>query len=96
MVIHTVKGFGIVNKAETDVFLELFAFFHDPAGVAKVLSTTVYFSWNSFVNFSNLRSQLDINNKKNVSDSFSDEYAFLQKKYPSRLIEMEQSILPGL
>ncbi|XP_040089846.1 dynamin-1-like protein [Oryx dammah] len=29
------------------------------------------------------RSQLDINNKKNVSDSFSDEYAFLQKKYPS-------------
>ena len=33
-VIHTVKGFGIVNKAEIDVFLELSCFFHDPADVA--------------------------------------------------------------
>ena len=32
-VIHTVKGFGIVNKAEIDVFLELSCFFHDPADV---------------------------------------------------------------
>ena len=31
IVIHTVKGFGIVNKAEVDVFLELFWFFDDPA-----------------------------------------------------------------
>ena len=30
IVIHTVKGFGIVNKAEKNVFLELFCFFHDP------------------------------------------------------------------
>ena len=30
-VIHTVKGFGIVNKAEIGVFLELSCFFHDPA-----------------------------------------------------------------
>ena len=30
LVIHTVKGFGIVNKAEIDVFLELFCFFVDP------------------------------------------------------------------
>ena len=30
IVIHTVKGFGIVNKAEIDVFLELSCFFHDP------------------------------------------------------------------
>ena len=33
IVIHTVKGFGIVNKAETDVFLELSCFFNDPADV---------------------------------------------------------------
>ena len=33
IVIHTVKGFGIVNKAEIDVFLELSCFFNDPAGV---------------------------------------------------------------
>ena len=32
IVIHTVKGFGIVNKAEIDVFLELSCFFDDPAG----------------------------------------------------------------
>ena len=32
IVIHTVKGFGIVNKAEIDVFLELSCFFDDPSG----------------------------------------------------------------
>ena len=31
--IHTVKGFGVINKAEVDVFLELSCFFHDPADV---------------------------------------------------------------
>ena len=36
--IHTVKGFGIVNKAEIDVFLELFCFFHDPADVGNLIS----------------------------------------------------------
>ena len=35
---HTVKGFGIVNKAEIDVFLELSCFFHDPADVGKLIS----------------------------------------------------------
>ena len=35
VVIHMVKGFGIVNKAEVDVFLELFCFFSDPMDVAK-------------------------------------------------------------
>ena len=35
IVIHTVKGFGIVNKAETDVFLELPCFFDDPADVGN-------------------------------------------------------------
>ena len=33
VVFHTVEGFGIVNKAEIDVFLELSCFFHDPANV---------------------------------------------------------------
>ena len=35
---ETVKGFGIVNKAEIDVFLELSCFFHDPADVGNLLS----------------------------------------------------------
>ena len=38
IVIHTVKGFGIVNKAETDVFLELSCFFYDPANVGNLIS----------------------------------------------------------
>ena len=38
VVIHTVKGSGIVNKAEIDVFLELSCFFHDPADVGNLIS----------------------------------------------------------
>ena len=36
--IHTVKGFDIVNKTEIDVFLELSCFFHDPADVGNLIS----------------------------------------------------------
>ena len=43
MVIHTVKGFGIVNKAEIDVFLEL-CFFYDPVDVGSVTSGFSAFS----------------------------------------------------
>ena len=42
--IHTVKGFGIVNKAEIDVFLELSCFFDDPADVAYLISGSSAFS----------------------------------------------------
>ena len=38
IVIHTVKGFGIVNKAEIDVFLELSYFFDDPMDVGNLIS----------------------------------------------------------
>ena len=44
IVIHTVKGFGIVNKAETDVFLEFCFFFHDPADVGNLISGSSAFS----------------------------------------------------
>jgi len=37
-VIHTVKGFGIVNKAEIDFFLELSCFFYDPSDVGNLIS----------------------------------------------------------
>ena len=43
-VIHTVKGFGIVNKAEIDVFLELSCFFYDPADVGDLISGSSAFS----------------------------------------------------
>ena len=38
VVIHTVKGFGIISKAEIDVFLELSCFFHDPVDVGNLIS----------------------------------------------------------
>ena len=38
VMIHTVKGFGIVNKAEIDVFLELSCFFNDPEEVGNLIS----------------------------------------------------------
>ena len=44
VVIHTVKGFGIANKAETDVFLELSYFFHDPADVGNLISDSSAFA----------------------------------------------------
>ena len=38
VVIHTVKGFGIVNKAEVDVFLELYCYFYDLMDVGNLIS----------------------------------------------------------
>ena len=42
--IHTVKGFGMVNKAEIDVFLELSCFFYDPGDVGNLISGSSAFS----------------------------------------------------
>ena len=45
--IHTVKGFGVVNKAEIDVFLELSCFFNDPVDVGNLISGSSAFSKSS-------------------------------------------------
>ena len=53
VVIHTVKGFGIVNKAEVDVFLELSCFFNNPMDVGHLTSGSSAFSktrWGSSEN----------------------------------------------
>ena len=47
VVIHTVKGFGIVNKAEVDVFLELSCFFNDPTDAGNLISGSSAFSKSS-------------------------------------------------
>ena len=47
LVIHTVKGFGIVKKAEIDVFLELSCFFDDPVDVSNLISGSSDFSKSS-------------------------------------------------
>ena len=48
VVIHTVKGFGAVNEAEVDVFLELSCFLDDPADVGNLISGSSAFSKSSW------------------------------------------------
>ena len=54
--IHTVKGFGVVNKADVDVFLELSCFFYDPVDVGNLISGSSAFSksnlniWRKLIN----------------------------------------------
>ena len=64
VVIHTVKGFGIVNKAEIDVFLELSCFFDDPMDVGTLISGSSAFSKTSlnvwkFTGYVQLKSGLE-------------------------------------
>ena len=47
VVLHTVKGFSVVNKAEVDVFLELSCFFSDPTDVCNLISGSSAFSKSS-------------------------------------------------
>ena len=47
VVVHTVKGFGIVNKTEVDVFLELSCYFDNPADVGNLISGSSAFSKSS-------------------------------------------------
>ena len=44
VVIHTVKGFGLIKRAEIDIFLELSCFFHDPEDVGNLISGSSAFS----------------------------------------------------
>jgi len=44
VVIHTVKGFGVVNKAEVDIFLKFSCFFYDPTDISNLISGSSAFS----------------------------------------------------
>ena len=44
VVIYTIKGFGVINKAEVDIFLELSRFFYDPTDVGNLISGSSAFS----------------------------------------------------
>ena len=78
IVIHTVKGFGIVKKAEIDVFLELSCFFHDPADVGNLICGSSAFSKTSFcIILANLL--LNINIKRSQYSWFKLEANQCQK-----------------
>ena len=76
LVIHTVKCFGVFNKAEADVFLELSCFFHDPVGVGNLISGSSAFSktsldtWNFMVQ---ILLKLDLENFEHYFASMWDE-----------------------
>ena len=76
IVIHTVKGFGIVNKAEIDVFLELSYFFDDPTDVGNLTSGSSAFSKTS-LNIRKLMAyvlvKLGLENFKHYFTSMGDE-----------------------
>ena len=59
VVIYTVKGFGIVNKAEIDVFLEQSCFFNDPMDVGNLISGSSAFSKSS-LNIWNIHSSYTV------------------------------------
>ena len=54
VVIHTLKGFGTVNKAEVNIFLELSCFFYDPMNVGCLISSSPAFSKSSLNIFKKL------------------------------------------
>ena len=77
--IHTVKGFGVVNKAEVDVFLELSCFVYDPVDVGNLISGSSAFSKSSlniwkFLVHVPLKPGLE--NFEHYFASFWDEYNF--------------------
>ena len=49
VVIHTVRGFSVVNEAEVDVFLEFSCFFYDPVDVGNLISGSSAFSKSSLL-----------------------------------------------
>ena len=100
VVIHTVKGFGIVNKAEGDVFLERSCFFDDPTDVGSLISGSPAFSTSS-LNIWNFTVHLllkpGLENFENYWASVWDEcncavvWAFFKLTFPSPVATAEFS-----
>ena len=84
VVICTVKGFGVVNKAEIDVFLELSCFFDDPADVGNLISGSSAFSKTSL----NIRKYSAI--KKNTFESILMRWMKLEPIIQSEVRQKEK------
>ena len=82
VVIHTVKGFGIVNKAEIDgvFFLELSCFFHYPEDVSNFISGSSAFSKTSFCLFNSINFGLYLSSTiQNLAESEEELKSLLMK-----------------
>ena len=77
IVIHTVKGFGIVNKAEVDVFLKLFCFFNDQIDVGNLICGSSDFSLSSFTFIKKIFSFSLPSTKRMVSSAYLRLLIFL-------------------
>ena len=75
IVIHTVKGFSVVNEAEVEVFLEFSCFFYDPADVGNLISGSSAFSKSSLTHLEVLGSRLQpgMENSERYFTSMRDE-----------------------
>ena len=76
VVIHIVKGFGIINKAEVDIFLELVSFFYDPMDVSNLISGSSAFSkssWNIWKFMVHVLLKPDLENFEHYFASVWDE-----------------------
>ena len=96
IVIHTVKGFDIVNKAEIDVFLELSCFFLDPVDVGNLISASSAFSKTS-LNIMEFNCVTLRKHEISLSLSFlsvyqEDAYPSLYTSFLNKLYNMESSL----
>ena len=64
VVIHTIKGFGVVTKAEVDVFLKFSCFFDDPMDVGSLISHSFAFSKSILCEFNSHKEKDSANNPK--------------------------------
>ena len=81
--IHTVKGFDIVNRAEVDVFLELSCFFDNPADVGSLISGSSAFSKTSLNIWKYMVHVLVKPGLENLSGGCAMEQQVAERRYPT-------------
>ena len=97
--IHKVKGFGIVNKAEVDVFLELSCFFDGPAYVGNLISGSSAFSktslnlWNFMIHVLQKHGLENLQMSKSyISENITSYFCFYFPSYESSVMSYKFSL----
>ena len=90
--VHIVKGFGIVNKAEADAFLELSCFFDDPTDVGNLISgSSAFFMVNYCGNISLISVTIKVRSRDTISTFFSCSCYVMFRRKLCRLNKQEMS-----